>query len=132
MASGKFRNILARGQCSTVISPLLNWPANRLSFAFSVCDSCGRPHYCHTSPLCEPSATFSSLNTTYTGNRSEAFKMMRKQLLRSISRSPAVVSNGSPVARTFATTARRQADVELTVDGKKVSVPGMEDTDDTD
>lgn len=53
--------------------------------------------------------------------------MMRKQLLRSISRSPAVVStNGSPAARTFATTARRQADVELTVDGKKVSVPGME------
>ncbi|KXT15849.1 hypothetical protein AC579_10395 [Pseudocercospora musae] len=49
--------------------------------------------------------------------------MMRKQLLRSISRSPAVVSHGSPVARTFATTARRQADVELTVDGKKVSVP---------
>ena len=37
-----------------------------------------------------------------------------------------VSTNGSHVARTFATTARRQADVELTVDGKKVSVPGME------
>ncbi|KAF2216634.1 hypothetical protein CERZMDRAFT_33836 [Cercospora zeae-maydis SCOH1-5] len=49
---------------------------------------------------------------------------MRSHLLRSIPRSPALATrNGSRAARTFATTSQRRADVELTVDGKKVSVP---------
>jgi NADH dehydrogenase (ubiquinone) Fe-S protein 1 len=55
---------------------------------------------------------------------------MRSHLLRSIPRAPALrACNGCRrPARTFATTSIRQADVELTVDGKKVSVPRMYQT----
>jgi NADH dehydrogenase (ubiquinone) Fe-S protein 1 len=45
--------------------------------------------------------------------------MMQRQLLRSLRRSQAVARAN---ARTFASTARRPAEVELTVDGKKVSI----------
>ncbi|KAK4505297.1 hypothetical protein PRZ48_003260 [Zasmidium cellare] len=49
--------------------------------------------------------------------------MMRQNLLRTLARTPATAkANASNTARTFATSARRQAEVELTVDGKKVSV----------
>lgn len=51
---------------------------------------------------------------------------MRSHLLRSIPRAPALAArSGSRAARTFATTSSRHADVELTIDGKKVSVPRM-------
>lgn len=45
---------------------------------------------------------------------------MRSQLLRAAARSKA--AHRAPAARSFATTARRQAEVELTIDGKKVSI----------
>ena len=52
--------------------------------------------------------------------------MMRQNLLRSLARTPATAkANATNTARTFATSARRQAEVELTVDGRKVSVEGM-------
>lgn len=57
---------------------------------------------------------------------------MRQNLLRSLARTPATAkANASHTARTFATSARRQAEVELTVDGKKVSVEGIDITKDT-
>lgn len=57
-----------------------------------------------------------------------AANMMRQSMLRTLARSPAAQAaraNASRnTARTFATSARRQAEVELTIDGKKVSVEG--------
>ncbi|SMQ47776.1 unnamed protein product [Zymoseptoria tritici ST99CH_3D1] len=49
--------------------------------------------------------------------------MMRHNLLRSLPRHAARTSvNAGNASRTFASSARRQAEVELTVDGKKVSI----------
>ncbi|KAK4631917.1 NADH-ubiquinone oxidoreductase [Fulvia fulva] len=49
--------------------------------------------------------------------------MARQALLRSLARSPATATlNATRTARTFATSTRRHAEVELTVDGKKVSI----------
>ncbi|EME47153.1 hypothetical protein DOTSEDRAFT_69195 [Dothistroma septosporum NZE10] len=49
--------------------------------------------------------------------------MARQALLRSLARSPVTATvNATRTARTFATSARRHAEVELTVDGKKVSI----------
>ena len=51
--------------------------------------------------------------------------MMRHQLLRSLRRSPTLsTANATQSARAFATTSPRKAEVELTVDGKKVSIEG--------
>ena len=59
-------------------------------------------------------------------HRGDAGNMARQALLRSLARSPATATlNATRTARTFATSARRQAEVELTVDGKKVSIEGM-------
>lgn len=59
--------------------------------------------------------------------------MMRQSMLRTLARSPAAQAaraNASRnTARTFATSARRQAEVELTIDGKKVSVEGRPEHD---
>lgn len=56
---------------------------------------------------------------------------MRQQLFRSLRRSQAATRANATHRQqqqqhAFSTSARRQADVELTVDGKKVSVPGMQ------
>lgn len=50
---------------------------------------------------------------------------MRQQLLRTLRRSqrPAVQANA---IRNLSSTARRAAEVELTIDGKKVSIEGMQ------
>ena len=45
---------------------------------------------------------------------------MRSQLLRAAARSRATAGTCAP--RSFSTTARRRAEVELTIDGKKVSI----------
>lgn len=59
-------------------------------------------------------------------HRGDAGNMARQALLRSLARSPATATlNATRTARTFATSARRHAEVELTVDGKKVSIEGM-------
>lgn len=51
--------------------------------------------------------------------------MMRQQLIRSLRQSQRLPGvSAVNAARTFATTGQRQAEVELTIDGKKVSVPG--------
>ena len=54
--------------------------------------------------------------------------MMRQQLLRSLRRSQ-VAARANAVQQqqqhAFSTSASRQAEVELTVDGKKVSIEGM-------
>jgi NADH dehydrogenase (ubiquinone) Fe-S protein 1 len=52
--------------------------------------------------------------------------MMRQQLIRSLRRSQRLsgVSNAANNARVFSTTGQRNAEVELTVDGKKVSIEG--------
>lgn len=47
---------------------------------------------------------------------------MRQQLLRSFQRSQRLASPNA--ARSFASSVRRPAEVELTVDGKKVSIEG--------
>lgn len=49
-------------------------------------------------------------------------KMMRQQMLRSFRRSQRLAQLN--VAPSFSTSARRPAEVELTVDGKKVSIEG--------
>jgi NADH dehydrogenase (ubiquinone) Fe-S protein 1 len=51
---------------------------------------------------------------------------MRQQLIRSLRRSQRLpgVSNAANNARAFSTTGQRNAEVELTVDGKKVSIEG--------
>ena len=50
---------------------------------------------------------------------------MRQQLLRSLRRSQAIArANAAQQQHAFSTSARRQAEVELTVDGKKVSIEG--------
>jgi NADH dehydrogenase (ubiquinone) Fe-S protein 1 len=54
--------------------------------------------------------------------------MMRQQLLRSLRRSQVVTKANAAQQQqqhAFSTTAKRQAEVELTVDGKKVSIEGM-------
>jgi NADH dehydrogenase (ubiquinone) Fe-S protein 1 len=54
--------------------------------------------------------------------------MMRKHLLRSLRRSQALARANvaqQQQQHAFSTGARRQAEVELTVDGKKVSIEGM-------
>ena len=51
---------------------------------------------------------------------------MRQQLLRSLRRSHALArANAAQQHRSFSTSRRRMAEVELTVDGKKVSIEGM-------
>jgi hypothetical protein len=51
---------------------------------------------------------------------------MRQQLLRSIGRSQRLAYQAkSNAARTFSSSVGRKAEVELTVDGKKVSIEGM-------
>lgn len=51
--------------------------------------------------------------------------MMRQQLVRSLRRSRGLAPfNAAQQHQHFSTTGRRAADVELTVDGQKVSVPG--------
>lgn len=49
---------------------------------------------------------------------------MRQQLLRSLRRAQRPASQTNAV-RNLSSTARLAADVELTIDGKKVSVEGM-------
>jgi hypothetical protein len=64
--------------------------------------------------------------TLSTPDRSEAANMMRQQLVRSLRRSQRLpaVSNAANNARAFSTTGQRNAEVELTIDGKKVSIEG--------
>lgn len=50
---------------------------------------------------------------------------MRQQLLRTLRRSQRPASQANAI-RNLSSTARRAADVELTIDGKKVSIEGME------
>lgn len=49
---------------------------------------------------------------------------MRQQFLRTARRSQRL-AHQTNAARTFSSSVRRQAEVELTVDGKKVSIEGM-------
>jgi hypothetical protein len=65
-------------------------------------------------------------NTLSTPDRSEAANMMRQQLVRSLRRSQRLpaVTNVANNARAFSTTGQRNAEVELTIDGKKVSIEG--------
>jgi len=49
--------------------------------------------------------------------------MMRQQLVRSFRRSQRLAKLDA--ARSFSSSVRRPAEVELTVDGKKVSIEGM-------
>ena len=50
---------------------------------------------------------------------------MRQQLLRSLRRSQAIArAYAAQQHHAFSTSTRRQAEVELTVDGKKVSIEG--------
>jgi hypothetical protein len=52
--------------------------------------------------------------------------MMRQQLIRSLRRSQRLPGvNATNSARAFSTTGQRNAEVELTIDGKKVSIEGM-------
>ena len=54
-----------------------------------------------------------------------ADKMMRQQLLRPLRRSQKLARlNATQHHQNFSTSGRRMADVELTVDGQKVTVPG--------
>ena len=50
--------------------------------------------------------------------------MMRQQFLRTARRSQRLAYQ-THAARTFSSSVRRAAEVELTVDGKKVSIEGM-------
>lgn len=50
--------------------------------------------------------------------------MMRQQLLRSLRRSQRPASQAN-VVRNLSSSARLAAEVELTIDGKKVSIEGM-------
>lgn len=49
---------------------------------------------------------------------------MRQQVLRSLRRSQRPLAQAN-AARNLSSTARRAAEVELTIDGKKVSIEGM-------
>ena len=49
---------------------------------------------------------------------------MRQQLLRTLRRSQRPASQANAV-RNLSSSARRAAEVELTIDGKKVSIEGM-------
>lgn len=51
---------------------------------------------------------------------------MRQQLLRSLRRAQRPASQANAV-RNLSSSARRAAEVELTIDGKKVSIEGMAD-----
>jgi hypothetical protein len=53
--------------------------------------------------------------------------MMRQQLLRSLKRAQRPASQAN-VVRNLSSSARLAAEVELTIDGKKVSVEGMHHT----
>jgi hypothetical protein len=53
--------------------------------------------------------------------------MMRQQLLRSLKRAQRPASQAN-VVRSLSSSARLAADVELTIDGKKVTVEGMHHT----
>jgi NADH dehydrogenase (ubiquinone) Fe-S protein 1 len=50
--------------------------------------------------------------------------MMRQQLLRTLRRSQRPAAQANAV-RNLSSSARRAAEVELTIDGKKVSIEGM-------
>lgn len=80
-------------------------------------------------PLQTSTCTFIA-SPSYEFPSSTAANMMRSNLLRSLPRQGLRTSanpNAGHAARTFATSARRSAEVELTVDGKKVSIEGRHD-----